>query len=464
MKKRLFGRKGSITIFLCIILSAIILLESVYISGAYQRKREVLITEAVSHQVEQALSQFDRDILDWYGLYAIKEVKEGTAVFKSMTASLKDASYAYEMTHPFDNDCLKDCISDYMRLRGLAFEGNGILDRLGISISKIRGSNNTGGDGISSWLPTFKSMLGNKKYVKTILDKLKDTIRDVGLGEKIDKFNSFVDSARMVWEEKSSAVIEYGDSSTTISMFDPSSISGLTNLFDKYMDADLPGFIDRMIMNEYATFQFDSRLTNIITDNGAVPETNMIGIPFDKMHSGNHSDLEFLLVGSDSESTNQFAVSSLLLGMRLLLDMGSFLMDEAKKQTAFVIAEVMTLIIALVSLGTVIIDPFTIQYVILFIMAYIQAWTDVVKLVNGMSVPLFYNDTFPSVGRLTDTSYRDYFRIALLFVPEEWLLIRMRYVIQRDAGATLYTGIKGTGKLQDSEYQVERRYELYENH
>lgn len=52
MKKKLLGRHGTITVFLCIILSAIIILESIYISGANERKREVILTEAVSHQVE----------------------------------------------------------------------------------------------------------------------------------------------------------------------------------------------------------------------------------------------------------------------------------------------------------------------------------------------------------------------------------------------------------------------------
>jgi len=463
MKRRLFERHGSITMFLCIVLASVIFLESIYISGAYRRKREVLLTEAVSHQNEQILSQFDRNCLNWYGVYSLKDVKAGSSVFEVMTSWIDGTEYSYELIGEFGNSDLKACISDYMRLRGIAFEGNELLKKLGYSISDIRSNSQLKGGGISEWLPTFTSLLESKSYVKSILDKLKSTVKDAGFGQKVDQFTGFLDDAREVWQKQSSAVIEYGDTSSTISMFDPSCLESLTNMFDKYMDADLPGFVDRMIMNEYAAFQFDSRIGKNIYEKGAEPETNMIGIPFEQIHSDNKSDLEYLLVGSDKEDTNQFAVNSLILGFRLILDMGSFMMDESKRQTALVIAEVLSLVIALVSMGTLIIDPFTLQYVILFIMAYIRAWTDMVKLDAGMSVPLFYHDSLPNMGGLTETRYRDYFRLALLFVPEEKLLSRMKAVIERDAGGKLYTGVRGKGILDGNTYQAERRYELYEN-
>ncbi len=461
MKRKLLGRHGSITVFLCVILSAMILLESIYIAGAYKRKREVVLAQAVSHQVEQILSQFDRNLLTWYGVYAISDVKQGSAVFDRMTKSIENTSFSYALTGEFDNNTLRSSILDFMRLRGIAFEGNAILEQLGVSISDIR-SKNISGKGLSSWMPTFQTLLDNKRYVSGILDKLRGMIKDSGFGDKVDTFNEFLDDARMAWEEKSSSVIELGDSSASVSMFDPTSISSLTSMFDTYMDADLPGFVDRMIMNEYAAFQFDSRIDTYITTDGFKPEKNMTGVAFTDIHGENKSDLEYLLIGSDHEWVNHAAVDGILFGTRLILDFGSFMMDEAKKQTALIIAEVMALIIALISAGTVIIDPFSIQYAILFIMAYIRAITDTAKLINGQSVPIFYNDkVISTLGGFAYADYRDYFRVLLLFVPESWLLSRMRTVIERDAGKTLYTGVKGIGTLDGTPYVIERRCDLY---
>jgi len=465
MRQKLFGRRGSITIFLCIILSAVILLESVYVAGAYQRKREVLLTEAVSHQVEQALSQFDRNYLDWFGIYALTHVDGATSVFDQMTQKLDGAQYTYELCDPFCNADLRKCISEYMRLRGVAFAGNALLERLGISIKEITDNGGKSGSGISKWLPSFQSFLKNKNATKAVLAKVKSYASIVNLDEKLEDVEDFLDGARETWEQKSSAVLEMGDSSVSISMFDPSSVSSLTHLFDSYMDVDLPGWADRLILNEYAADQFDSLVPAYETETGYEIETNMVGIPFAAMHGGNEADLEYLLTGSDQEWVNTLMAKNFILGARLVLNMGAFCMDKAKKSKAFGIAEVIVVMLAILSMGTIILDPATVQYFVLFIMAYVRAFSDMRKLIKGKSVPLFYNDAFQkSMGEFAQSKYRDYFRFALLLVPEEKLVTRMRKVIERDAVLPMFTSVRGVGEMNESRFVVERGYEIYENH
>ncbi len=465
MRRKLFGRHGSITIFLCIILSAIILVESVYVASAYQRKREVLLTEAVSHQVEHALAQFDRNYLDWYGIYALTHVDGSSSVFDEMTKDLDGAQYTYELCHPFNDHDLRCSISEYMRLRGVAYAGDALLERLGVSISQIADNGNASGSGISKWLPTFQTFLKNKQVTKAVLEKVKSYASIVNLDKKIDDVNDFLDGAREAWEEKSSAVLEMGDSSVSISMFDPSSLTSLTDFFDSYMDADLPGWADRLIINEYAADQFDSAVAAYESDEGYEIESNMIGIPFAAMHGSNKADLEYLLVGSDHEWINTTMAKNFILGTRLMLNMGAFAMDKAKRNKAYGIAEVIVVMVAILSVGTIILDPSTVQYFILFVMAYIRAFSDMRKLVKGKSVPLFYNDTFQeTMGEFAESKYRDYFRFALLLVPEDKLVSRMRTVIERDAVLPMYTGVRGVGALNGNGFAVERSYELYENH
>ena len=105
-------------------------------------------------------------------------------------------------------------------------------------------------------------------------------------------------------------------------------------------------------------------------------------------------------------------------------------------------------------------DPTAIQYTIVFFMAFARAVKDASKLISGKSVPLFYHD---SVEDVADTTYRDYFRVFLLFIPEDKLLDRMLTVIKRDCGDHLFTGVASKGNLGDDSYEVRRRFELYEN-
>lgn len=464
MYPRKNGRRGGITVFLCIILSVLIIIETIFISGSYQRKSEVILTEAVSHQVEQILSQFDRDALNWYGIYVLDNVTADHAVFDRMTDSMDGFEFSYHLTDQMNNDDLRAAVSEFMRLRGLAFEGTALLDRLNISLSQLTGTDANLSVGVASVLPTLKEYVKNRKAFAAAITALQILCNTLGIGGKMKDFLDFMDQLSDVFEEHGSAALQIGDSSVVVSVFDPACISSLTSVFDQYLDADLPSAVDRLLINEYAAFSFDSRVKKYESDNGMEPETNILGIPFSDIHGQNQCDLEYLLVGASRPIDNTFVASGLLIGTRLLLNMSAFLMDSTKRTVALGIAEVLSLLISIISLGTVIIEPHAIEYFILFIMAYIQSVTDSLKLVNGLSVPLFYNKKVTdTLGDFSDTNYRDYFRLFLLFVPEEQLLSRMRIVMGKDCG-DLYTGLEAEGSLSGSSYKVKRRFELYENH
>ena len=458
------GRRGGITVFLCIILAILIVLETIFISGSYRRKREVILTEAVSHQVEQIISQFDRDALNWYGIYVLDSITADHAVFDRMTESMDGMTFSYKLTDQLDNDDLRAAISEFMRLRGLAFEGTALIERLNISLSQLTGTDTNLSVGVASVLPTLKEYVKNKKAFAAAITVLQVFCNTIGLGGQMKDFLDFMDELTDVFEEHGSAALQIGDSSVMVSVFDPACIGSLTSAFDKYLDADLPSAVDRLLINEYAAFSFDSRVKKYASDSGMEEETNILGIPFSDIHGQNQCDLEYLLVGAARPIDNAFMASGLLIGTRLLLNMSAFLMDSTKRTIALGIAEVLSLLISIISLGSVTIEPHAIEYFILFIMAYIQSITDSLKLVNGLSVPLFYNKKVTdTLGDFSDTTYRDYFRLFLLFVPEEQLLSRMRVVMGKDCG-NLYTGLEAEGTLSGSSYKVKRRFELYENH
>lgn len=464
MKRKLFGRRGSITLFLCIILSAAILLETIYLQGAYRRKEEVILTEAVSHQAEQIFSQFNREYLDWYGIYVIDDVKSGNSVFEKMTKDYSDMSFEYTLTDDFDKDDLRASAIEYMKLRGIAFEGNALLDRLDLSISQLSDNSHTSGIGMGNWLPTFKDYLSNRDKYADRLSDFEDVCDHLGLGDKLPYFSAFCDDITEAWEKSSSQYFECGDSSVTVSLFDPGCIDSLTSAFDSYIDADLPSILDRLLINEYAVYSFDSFVTRYQSDDDYEAESNILGIPFDEIHDSNKmGDLEYLFVGSN-ETMNKLVSYGTIFGTRLILNYSAFILDEAKRSAAYVLAQIICILISLMTLFTVNLSPSAVMYFVLFSFAYTAAMVDTTKLVMGMSVPIFYNDSVcEALGDLADTQYRDYFRIFLLFVPEDVLLERMVNVIHRDCGDDLYTGLKAVGSLREDKYTVERRFEIYEN-
>ncbi len=465
MNRKLFGRKGTITLFLCIILSAAVLLESIYIEGAYRRKQEVILTEAVSHQVEQILSQFNRDDLDWYGIYVIDEVRSGSAVFEEMTKGDSDMSFDYQLTDQFSKEDLRASAVEYMKLRGIAFEGSVLLDRLNFSIKQLSGNSHTNGFGFGNWLPTFKDYLKNREKFSDRLNDFQDICDALGLGDKMQLFYDLCDDMTETWEKSSSQFFECGDESVSLSIFDPGNIDSVASAMEAYVDVDLPSVVDRLLLNEYAVFSFDSVVAKYEGDDGYEDEANILGIPFDEIHGSNtKGDLEYLFVGSSDQTCNNLVSFGTLLGIRLILDYSAYILDDSMRSLALVMAEILCILISLLTLFTVNLSPSVVQYFILFVFAYIAAFSDVSKLLIGKTVPIFYNDSVcDTLGDFADTQYRDYFRLLLLFVPEDKLLERMHDVIIRDCGEDIYTGVEAEGTLRNDSFVVKRRFELYEN-
>ena len=68
-----FRRHGSISIFLCLLLSGLVIIESVLVAGAAVRADEAEQLRSARVLLTTTLAAYDRDFLSSYGLYVIDE-------------------------------------------------------------------------------------------------------------------------------------------------------------------------------------------------------------------------------------------------------------------------------------------------------------------------------------------------------------------------------------------------------
>ena len=64
------SKRGTSTLFLAIILSALILVETTYIAFAADLDRRLTYTRALKEQTEIYLASYDRQLFKTYGIYA----------------------------------------------------------------------------------------------------------------------------------------------------------------------------------------------------------------------------------------------------------------------------------------------------------------------------------------------------------------------------------------------------------
>ena len=71
MKTVKSNKKGTMTLFLAIILSALILIECTFVMFIWDLDYRLAYSSALRAEVETILAEYDRQLFDTYGIYAV---------------------------------------------------------------------------------------------------------------------------------------------------------------------------------------------------------------------------------------------------------------------------------------------------------------------------------------------------------------------------------------------------------
>ena len=121
------NKHGAITIFLSIVLSSVILIESIYVLQIISINKRLEINRALKNQVEIILSDYNRLLFDIYGIYAININSIDMTVFEK-TLEVNGYSYGedividgYDVLNTAD---LKNAIATYYFIATAEAAGN----------------------------------------------------------------------------------------------------------------------------------------------------------------------------------------------------------------------------------------------------------------------------------------------------------------------------------------------------
>ena len=121
------SKRGTSTLFLAIILSALILVETTYIAFAADLDRRLTYTRALKEQTEIYLASYDRQLFKTYGIYAFDSNRINTLVFNEILAAngydSGDVMYASGM-YSIDTETLRRAVACYYSYRasGVLFQ------------------------------------------------------------------------------------------------------------------------------------------------------------------------------------------------------------------------------------------------------------------------------------------------------------------------------------------------------
>jgi len=437
------NKYGSGTVFIAIILAAVVIVECTYLAFVIDLDRRMNVARALKCEAESILAGYDRDLLAMYGLYGFDAGEVDDKVFRDvLDPGIGDMELTLDKVYTIDNDSLDKAIASYYAYRTIGISTTVFaeqfkpileeLDKSGV-IGKIKEYRESGaapyvqeilegaGD-VGSYLEDNDDIdLSGLKNITSLIDDSKDDVTDLGTGSDVFDLDLFTEN-----------------------------ISRLETLSDMVSDK-ASGNTDHPLIAHYAAYNFDCYL-----ENGSDP--SIICIDFGKIHGSEEYDSENILMGTTGKggSVGVAAVCTFALHVISSVKFLEIYLNTEKRQQYKNIAEAVAVILAAVSDGTIDINPDVLMVIMIITVAMCKGFKEAKKVRNGEKVPLLEikGKEYVYLG------YRDFMYALMLLVPDGLLLKRMNKTLVKDFGV-FGTGIRVKTRYRGTDYDYTDTYELY---
>lgn len=411
------SKYGTTTIFLAIILTAIIFVECTYISMFANLERRITYTSAVTTQVDYYLSSYSRELFRTYGIYAFDIESIDDSIFQEILASngiTDEAVLVVSGIDEFDTEDLRNVISTYYSYRSASILVDYFREQLSLYLSQLDNLDivetledfmETDGarilqnilDGISSVTEVLSDFLksGEGKEIAGYISDFLELIdyfnhSDPDIGDAYDR------GSLQVGIDAIELITDYYNAQSTIIE---------TVAFHPYCA-------------HYATYNFDSRLSDDKTINGT---------SFSEFHDENLSDVEYILTGLEGTAANN-TVAFMIFAFLFVKNMVQCFLDSTLMTYFDAIAEVMSTVVFVATEGAVEIPHEYYEVVCVSMYSLGLTTADLNKVLDGDTVQIF------SIEEVYDfeVGYKDIVNYFMNYIPDSLMLERMNTIITRD--------------------------------
>ena len=445
------NRHGASSIFLAIIMAALILVECTFVAFVWNLDYALSVNTALKNEVETILADYNRELYSVYGIYAFAiEGVDGECLEKALEINglTSESELFISGKQRFTCEDLKKAIDSFFWYRGTGFSVKTLVQGYGDMICELDEK------GILKEIGQFMQSPA-AGYVSKIIsgsDKAEDWIKKDGKALNIDELIDEANEIDSLSENYKNAVKDIG-LDIDIDIADWEMFLRTLSMFENYMSLlsdDTPEIFAKCNVSYYCAYNFDC----FYRPSG---DTAINGMSFKALHSKKQGDCEYLITGHKGVPAGLQVASymyHILIASSILKDYA----NEKFRNTMYVIALVISEIIAAVSEGAVEIDPRIIRAGLILYCAYIQAAKEYVTVVlyGGRAVIFEYEG-----NKIVTWNYRDFLYLFCLCTPVDKLLSRSLEVLERDYGE-LYKGLTLEADFRGNTYSVTKSYQLYE--
>lgn len=479
------SRRGSLAIFFCIVLAGLVLVMGSWLQAARVRAAEAGLARAMSAQIEVSLASYSRDLYDQFGLFAFDGAALDRTVFRnSLSAGLHGCPLVLDFRGLVtDKAVLDGQIVRHMKTRlpgawldlfiarlagfsellpSLLPSAGGALTETTMTETKASATPGTtaavalSGQHVGSLEDIFKEAFQDlaaaavRKAANRLFGKLLEELQDELLGEVRRQYQSF--SAERLSVSQSSPVEAILGSMPDF--FNPGNLASAAGAIDSLLNFSTAPVYEKLCVVEYIMAYCTAQATVQVVDGTGRDLETPDGRSLASLAVGRPREVEQILTGISQPSLAAGTVRFILISMRSMLNLAAILTDSTRMAAIRTAAATIVGAVAAISLGTVVIEPESVAYLIAAAQALAAGIRESSRLVAGHGVRFW-----PGKGNITfQLWYGDYLRLMLYCLPRATLVERCGRLLDGLYPAPLHTGIVVSTRFAGRDYALEGGY------
>ena len=444
------NKHGASTIFLAIVLSALILVECTFLAFVWNLDYALSVNTALKTQIDTILSDYNRQLFSVYGVYAFSIDNVDDECFSKALEinGLTSQSVLYSSgASKITAEDIKTAIASYYWYRGTGISFKTLVDGYSNILREL--DENGVIDKVGQYLQSPAS-----SYVSQMIKASGTTEQWVSKADDKLNIEEYLDESQAMDTIKSdfNTVLHESDIGIDVDIADwegiLETVSFMENVVDTASD-DSMATMSKFCTAHYCAYNFDCWLP---------PEgdASINGTEFKSIHGSKAADSEYIITGQDKNT----AVAGITFFILHVLILGNYLKDYADEKirnTIYAVADFISMVIFTLSEGAADIDPRIIAAGLTLYVAMVQALSGLFDVIQGQRATFFeYEDM-----KMITMSYRDFLYLMAICTPEEDLVNRSLEVLNRDFG-DMYKGITLEAEFRGETYSVTKSYQLYE--
>ena len=477
IKQKLYEQDGSLSLLFLIIMPVIMLILFVIFANAQVDRDELDFLRACQNELDLTLADYDGQLWQEFGLWGTdisKLNQNNDFLLKEYKKSAYDDSFSISSqisaeSYLEENSQLKKQILRHMSYRAPAL----LLDEL-----KTRYINYQNIGSQLSEIPLFpvdKPLIDtdeilfipdnlNNEIVEDNIKNLSEKDENEGKEEKeelseLEKENLFNAGVELldetITEAKNMLIPIYESTGNNVpnNPLEPNAITNLAAGLDQlFVNYDLP-LVDDLLLSEYL-FRYYTMHCSELEQNGSKQALTTPDGRFhqDLINAGRKHEVEQIIFNKDQSDKAFATAKNSITAACFAYHLMDSLSDQNKQAIYLTEASILCGSIALISLGTVIIEPQSVSYLFMLIDVVANTNKDVNKVLSGktMIIKLANGDI--------EINYKDFMRIFLLTISEDNLLTGMTRVRKNTSPKQFGITFNLKGSFDNKEITMKRSF------